>query len=563
MLLRIIGFILVFCCPMTAFASDNKLIAIKAMPLPDNRVRLDFRFSEPVKNPPTSFLTKKSARLALDFSDSEHELSSDTAMQSMNLGALLGYKVRNANNHVRVLLDLKSPVFWSGNLTGNQYTLILHGKSAENLATDTAHESRVTKQLFTGKPVSLDFQKIKVSAVLQLLADVAGINIVVGSAVGNEEIALHLKEVPWDQALDIILTTQNLGKRAHGNIIFVDSVQNITVKAIEALKNKQEVSKQEPLRADLIQINYAKASEIAVMLKDKDNSLLSSRGVVSVDVRTNSLWIQDTARQIAIIQALIGKLDVPVRQVSIESRIVTVDKDFSHDLGIHWDISKANTGDTNPLQNATPLLPFVDRLNLDLAALPMGATPASVGIALARLGEGILLDLELSALESESRGEVIASPRLITANQQAATIESGTEIPYQEATASGATAVSFKKAVLSLSVTPQITPDNKIMMMLKINQDRPGVVTNGVPAINTKQIQTNVLVNNGQTIVLGGIYQQDKKNVLSRVPFLGDLPLVGSLFRSTKVSMRNEELLIFITPKIITNAFSTTVERQK
>jgi len=546
---------------MAAFASDNKLIAIKAMPLPDNRVRLDFRFSKPVKNPPTSFLTKKSARLVLDFSDSEHELPSDTAMQSVNLGALLGYKMRNANNHVRVLLDLKSPVFWSDNITGNQYTLILHGKSAEKLATDTAHESLSTKQLFTGKPVSLDFQKIKVSAVLQLMADVAGINIVVGSAVANEEIALHLKEVPWDQALDIILTTQNLGKRVHGNIIFVDSVQNITVKAIEALKNKQEVSKQEPLRADLIQINYAKASEIAVMLKDKDNSLLSSRGVVSVDVRTNSLWIQDTARQIAIIQALIGKLDVPVRQVSIESRIVTVDKDFSHDLGIHWDISKANTGDTNPLQNATPLLPFVDRLNLDLAALPMGATPASVGIALARLGEGILLDLELSALESESRGEVIASPRLITANQQAATIESGTEIPYQEATASGATAVSFKKAVLSLSVTPQITPDNKIMMMLKINQDRPGVVTNGVPAINTKQIQTNVLVNNGQTIVLGGIYQQDKKNVLSRVPFLGDLPLVGSLFRSTKVSVRNEELLIFITPKIITNAFSTTVEK--
>lgn len=546
---------------MAAFASDNKLIAIKAMPLPDNRVRLDFRFSKPVKNPPISFLTKKSARLVLDFSDSEHELPSDTAMHSINLGALLGYKMRNANNHVRVLLALKSPVFWSGNITGNQYTLILHGKSAENLDTDTAHESLSKKQLFTGKPVSLDFQKIKLSAVLQLVADVAGINIVVGSAVGNEEIALHLKEVPWDQALDIILTTQNLGKRVHGNIIFVDSIQNITVKAIEALKNKQEVTKQEPLRADLIQINYAKASEIAVMLKDKDNSLLSSRGVVSVDVRTNSLWIQDTARQIAIIKALIGKLDVPVRQVSIESRIVTVDKDFSHDLGIHWDISKANIEDNNPRQNTTPLFPFVDRLNLDLSALPMGASPASVGVALARLGEGILLDLELSALESESRGEVIASPRLITANQQAATIESGTEIPYQEATASGATAVSFKKAVLSLSVTPQITPDNKIMMMLKINQDRPGVVTNGVPAINTKQIQTNVLVNNGQTIVLGGIYQQDKKNVLSRVPFLGDLPFVGSLFRSTKVSVRNEELLIFITPKIITNAFSTTVER--
>lgn len=564
MLYRIIGFIICFSCQMTAWAGENQLLNIKHRLLPDNRVRMDFQFAQIIENPPVVSLTEKPASMTIDFLSMQSTMSEKDKMQPVHLGAIRGYQISRIDKYVRIRIDLKKPITWSSNMDGHQYTLIISNKSGKDFQSNNVQKTipplRHNKRQFQGKPVTLDFQKIQVNAVLQLLAEVAGTNIIVGSQAGSEEITLHLNEIPWDQALDIILTTQNLGMHERDNVIFVDSVQNLATKAIEDLKTRQEVSKQAPLKADLIQINYARAQEIGVMLKDKNTSLLSDRGTVSVDIRTNSLWIQDTRAQIKSIRALIKKLDVPVRQVAIESRIVTVDKDFTQDLGIRWGLSRAGgLESTTPLQdNLVGTVPFVDKLNLDLAALPVGIAPASMGLALAKLGEGILLDLELSALESESRGEVIASPRLITSNQQPATIESGTEIPYQEATSSGATAVSFKKAVLSLSVTPQITPDNKIMMTLKINQDRPGIVTNGIPAISTKQIQTNVLVNNGQTIVLGGIYQQDKKNMLTRIPFLGDLPIVGPLFRSKKVLIRDEELLIFITPKILTNSMSVT-----
>ena len=262
---------------------------------------------------------------------------------------------------------------------------------------------------------------------------------------------------------------------------------------------------------------------------------------------------------------------VPIKQVLIEARIVNVTKDFARDLGIRFGIARPayyddNSKDINQIENLTTdnNTRLAERLNLDLVAAPISASPASVGIALAKLGSGILLDLELSALESEGRGEIISSPRLITANQQEATIESGEEIPYQETTANGATAVSFKKAVLSLKVTPQITPDGKVLMNLHINQDLPSLrIFNGVPSILTKEIQTTVLLNNGQTIVLGGIYKQDKYNAINRVPFLGNLPVVGALFRNQSTTIRNEELLIFITPRIITNNLSLMAEKRQ
>lgn len=383
------------------------------------------------------------------------------------------------------------------------------------------------------------------------------------------DITLRLNDIPWDQALDIILTTQGLDKRQTGNVMLIDKASDIASREISELKSQQEVRKQEPLVSDLIQINYAKAADIAAMLKAKDASLLSSRGNLSVDDRTNSIWIQDSGVQIEQIRELVKHLDIPVKQVSIESRIVTVNKDFEQEIGIRFGVSKpthlsGTLEGANQMQQGKAIgdvVPFTKRLNLDLVAQPIGFNPATVGIALAKLGDGVLLDLELSALETEDKGQVIASPRLITSNQQTATIESGTEIPYQEATSSGATAVAFKKAVLSLKVKPQITPDNKIMMELQINQDRPGKETAGVPAIDTKQITTNVLVNNGQTIVLGGIFQQTKKNAVQRIPFLGDLPVVGYAFRHTRVEIKNEELLIFITPRIITNSLAvTTIE---
>lgn len=422
------------------------------------------------------------------------------------------------------------------------------------------------RKVFTGKRISLNFQNIQVRAVLQLMAEFTGINMVVSDRVmGN--ITLNLNDIPWDQALDIILTTRSLSQRKIGSIMLIAPAEEIVEREKKELEARREDSQMVPLHSEFLQINYAKASDIATLLKDKETSFLSSRGSLGVDARTNILWIQDSNSRIDKIKKLVKQLDIPVQQVLIEARLVNVTKDFAEDLGIRFGVSKP-TFLSGALKKANQVLPnaasveeisLADRLNFDLASLPLSTSPTSVGIALAKLGDGILLDLELSALESEGRGEVISSPRLITINQQAAVIESGEEIPYQEATSGGATAVAFKKAVLSLKVTPQITPDNKILMDLKINQDIPSPkVFNGVPTIITKEIQTNVLVNNGQTIVLGGIYKQDKNNEINRIPFLGDLPVVGALFRNQSTSIKNEELLIFITPRIISNNLSVT-----
>ena len=428
-----------------------------------------------------------------------------------------------------------------------------------------------SKQAFTGKRISLNFQNIEVHAVLQLIADFTGINIIVSTNVSGS-ITLRLNDIPWDQALEIILTTQHLEQRMMGNVMLVDTKASLDTVEEAQLKTQQLIQRLEPMHSHLVQIKYAKAADIALLIKDKQNSLLSERGTVSVDNRTNTLWIQDTATKISEIRALVKQLDIPIKQVLIEARIVDVTKDFEQELGIKWGVSKpkhlsgtldgANNmlvppGAVNPAS-----VPVAQRLNLDLAAAPTVGIPASVGIALAKLGDNILLDLELSALESEGRAQLISSPKLITTNQQPALIESGEEIPYQESTSSGATAVSFKKAVLSLRVTPQITPDKKIVMELKINQDTASAKTfNGVPAILTKEIQTNVLVNNGQTIVLGGIYREDKNKSVARIPFLGSLPVVGALFGAKQSTVHHEELLIFITPRIITNSLSiATIE---
>ncbi len=442
------------------------------------------------------------------------------------------------------------------------------------LTAEEIQQQKSKKQVFTGKRISLNFQNIEIRAVLQLLADFTGINIIVSNNVtGN--ITLRLNDIPWDQALDIILTTQNLDKRRTGNVMLIDTKESLDKIEESQLKSQQIIQKLEPIQSELIQVNYAKAADIAVLIKDKQNSLLSDKGKISVDARTNMLWIQDTGTKIEEVRNLIKQLDISVKQVLIEARIVDVTKDFSEDLGIRWGVSKpphlsgtldgANQFQIPPGNTNPATVPVAQRLNLDLAAAPAVGTPASVGIALAKLGDNILLDLELSALESEGRAELISSPRLITTNQQPAVIESGQEIPYQEATSSGATAVAFKKAVLSLKVTPQITPDNKILMELQINQDTPSAqLFNGVPAIQTKEIQTNVLVNNGQTVVLGGIYTQDKNKSIQRIPFLGSLPVVGVLFGNKQVTVNNEELLIFITPKIITNSLSiTAIEGQE
>lgn len=420
---------------------------------------------------------------------------------------------------------------------------------------------------YTGERLSLNFQDIEVRAVLQLIADFTGLNLVTSDSVTGS-VTLRLRNVPWDEALDIILKTKGLAKRKIGHVLMVGPSEEIAAREKLELQATQQVEDLSPLRSEYMQVNYAKAAELAALLKTDKNSMLSSRGTVSVDERTNTLLVQDTANKIEEIRSLIRRLDVPVRQVLIESRVVYANDDFEDALGVTFSSAAKfrpgnepvvgfagdKLGADNIAQGATPASQaLADRLNVSLpAALPSGATGfAQFGLAIARLPGGTILDLELMALENEGLGKIVASPRLVTSNQQQAYIESGEEIPYQEASSSGATSIAFKKAVLRLEVTPQITPDDHIILDLKVNQDSRGVVTAGVPAINTREIHTKVLVANGETVVLGGIYQQQKNQNKTQVPFLGKLPVVGWMFKNETNSDRRNELLIFVTPKII------------
>lgn len=422
---------------------------------------------------------------------------------------------------------------------------------------------------YQGEQLSLNFQNIEVRAILQLLADFTGMNLVTSDTVqGN--LTLRLKNVPWDQALDIILKTKGLAMRQNGNVMLIAPAAEVAAREKQELDAQKQLIELEPLYSEIVEINFAKATELAVLLNTRMgettgagvSGFLSSRGSVTVDQRTNSLLIRDTADQLVQIRKLITTLDIPVRQVLIESRIVIANNDFTKDLGVRFGASTikhkngnlvsevASSGTlngTDALHNGTDLLQ-ADRLNVNL---PVSGAAGTFAIALSKLPLGLLLDLELSAMQQEGNGEVVSSPRVITSNQKTALIEQGTEIPYQEAASSGATSVSFKKAVLKLEVTPQITPDDRIVMDLKVNKDEVGAVVAGVPSIDTRKVETQVLVDNGETVVLGGIYEQRKTQSSARVPFFGDLPYVGFLFKTTKKEDTKRELLVFITPKII------------
>jgi len=420
---------------------------------------------------------------------------------------------------------------------------------------------------FTGKAISLNFQDIPVRTVLQIIADYNGFNLVTSDTVAGN-ITLRLDGVPWDQALDIILKVKGLDKRMEGNILMVAPSDELTAREARDLQALQQVEELAPLYSEYVQVNYAKASELANLVKTEDNSILSDRGSVSVDERTNTLLIRDTAKSIEDIKRMVTVLDIPVRQVVIEARMVTVKDNLNEELGIRWGVtdiggdngvsgSISGLDDANGLSQTpvgTSKIPDIgDRLNVNM---PVSNAAGSIAFQVARLANGTILDLELSALEKENKGEIIASPRITTSNQKEAYIEQGVEIPYQQASSSGATAVSFKKAVLSLTVTPHITPDDRIILDLRVTQDTVSQVTNGqAPAIDTQRIGTQVLVNNGETIVLGGIYQQSIINSVSKVPVLGDIPYFGWLFRNTNNFSEKKELLIFVTPRIVTERF--------
>ncbi|ABM02030.1 type IV pilus secretin PilQ [Psychromonas ingrahamii 37] len=391
---------------------------------------------------------------------------------------------------------------------------------------------------YQGKAISLNFQDIPVRTVLQLIADFNGFNLVITDSVSGN-ITLRLDDVPWEQALDIILKVKGLGKSLDGNVLMIAPAVELAAKKREQLESENAVANLAPLYSEFIQVNYAKVADISAMLSSDKTSLLSERGAVSVDNRTNTLLVKDTAAVIDAVKKMIQILDIPVRQVVIEARMVTVDDSVSEELGVKWGMTSTSSS-------------TVDSLNVNLPATDAAGT---IAFKLAKFSNGDILDLELSALESENKAEIIASPRITTANQQTAYIEQGTEIPYVESASSGATSVAFKKAVLSLTVTPQITPDNKVILDLEITQDTVGETvsagTGEAVAIDTQKIGTQVLVGNGETLVLGGIYQQRNSIAVSKVPLLGDIPYLGALFRSTNEENTKSELLIFVTPRIV------------
>jgi len=457
----------------------------------------------------------------------------------------------------------------------NQYTVEIKPSMKRNAAEE--------KKEYTGERLTLNFQDIDVRSVLQLLADTSGQNIVVSDSVtGN--LTLRLQNVPWDQALDIVLRTKGLDKRRQDNVIIIGPTEELATREKAELEAHKEVQELSPIRSEFMQANYAKVADLAKMIRPTTgatgggrNSMLSNRGSLSIDERTNTLMVQDTAENLAEIRRLVQALDVPVRQVLIEARIVVVSDTFERDLGAQFGITSAQQNGSNgllavtgsgtgadtmiqsALTNLSSGLPVAPVATPALANRYMVNTPAantngSIGISL--LGGSYLVDLALSAAENEGKSETISSPRVITANQKQATIMQGVEIPYQESASSGATTTQFKNAVLSLKVTPLITPDNRVILDLDVSDDTVGQqvtsATGGsVPSIDTRQIQTQVLVGDGQTVVLGGILETTKSYAANKVPWLGDIPILGNLFKSTTNINNKTELLIFITPKIL------------
>lgn len=443
------------------------------------------------------------------------------------------------------------------------------------ISKDELEEQNKSKFGYTGDRLSLNFQDIPVRAVLQLIADFTGLNVVVSDSVDGN-LTLRLKNVPWDQALDIILKAKGLSKRESGNVMLIAPSEEIAAQEKLDLEALQQVTELAPVRSAFFEINFAKVSDLAKLFEGSGEegklSLLSPRGSVIMDERTNTLIVKDTDSVISEIRRTLTKLDIPVRQVLIESRIVIATDDFKKELGVRFGAtaSEINGSDlsassgtfaaTNAMANTDPIdiaagtitNPIgAERLNVNLPAI--GATGS---IAFTVLSGGNLLDLELSALEQEEVGEIVSSPRVVTSDRHEAFIEQGVEIPYLSATSSGATQVEFKKAVLSIKVTPQITPDDRIIMDLSVNKDAVGQVFANIPSIDTRQVTTQVLVDNGDTIVLGGIYETETRNELDKVPVLGDLPLIGSMFRHTAETIEKQELLIFVTPKILKDALS-------
>jgi type IV pilus assembly protein PilQ len=492
-------------------------------------------------------------------------------------------------DNVRLTMDINGGFQHLAYQTGNRFVVEVGRPAVEEDAREDLQFFE--EREYEGSRITLNFQDIQVRSVLQLIADVSNLNIVVSDSVAGS-LTLRLTNVPWDQALDIVLETKNLDMRRSGNVIWIAPTAEIATREQQILQARVDRQELEPLRTAMISVSYANADELATLIQaasESEQGLLSERGFVSVDQRTNTLLVSDTADRIEEVRGLVAELDRPVRQVLIESRIVIARSDFNYELGVRFGVSASRedgrgnvfstsgssaaldgmnnlaminrrngTGSSLPTtfpggEGAGIITPSLnDRLNVNL---PTSTSPAGrLGFSI--LAADYLLDLELSALEAQGDGEVISTPRVITANQAEAFIKQGVEIPYEEATNAGATAVQFQEAVLELRAVPLITPDNRVQLTLSVKQDTVGEIFQtgrggSVPSIDTRELSTRVLVNNGQTVVLGGIFQEERNFNSTKVPVLGDVPVLGNLFRRRGNQEQKRELLIFVTPSIL------------
>jgi type IV pilus assembly protein PilQ len=523
----------------------------------------------------------KSQQRRLDVTDFATPVS---AVQALNRG-----------NDARLTIDPTPPFEFLAYQADNQYVIEVRPPQKSKEEDDKAALFDMSKKKYTGDLLSLNFQDIEVRAILQILADFTGLNIVVSDTVkGN--LTLRLQNVPWDQALDIILRTKGLTMRQNGNVVFIAPTEEIAAREKLELESRKVVEDLVPLRTEVIQLNYAKAEDVAKLLqpeRGKDNNtrnMLSPRGEINAYVPTNTLVIKDVPDKLTEIRKLITELDTPARQVMIDSRVVIASDDYARDIGVRFGVTGVNQtssginalsgslAGTNTIVNSAvdnltttgqpfpvAVPPLAERIGVPLGAAPSGGG-APAKLAMAILGADYLVDLELSALQTEGKGEILSNPRVVTADLKKATIVQGRQIPYSEVDDQGQVTTQFKDALLKLEVTPQITPDDRVRMDLVISKDDVGVnvpqATGGfVPSIDKREVQTQVLVNNGETVVLGGVFEQNKNKGNDKVPLLGDIPLLGYLFQRNSTNTIKRELLIFVTPQILKEGSGAVAER--
>lgn len=512
-------------------------------------------------------MRREGRRIVVDFTDTELPPALERRYDVTDFGTLVqGFDVEAMGTTTRLTVMPTGKWEQAAYQTDNRFILEVKAVTEEDLKSAKANEEK-----YKGEKLSLNFQNIEVRSVLQVLADFTGLNIITSDTVGGN-LTLRLKDVPWDQALDIILQAKGLDMRETGNVIWIAPRDELATKEKLALEAQQQIADLEPMITESFQLNYQRSEDIKKLIGTGNQGLLSKRGSAVVDARTNTIFVQDTAEKLDQIRDLIAQIDVPVRQVLIEARIVEATDTFSRNLGVRFGYhdqtgrgsqfgagsSRAlagggvtDTGFHSGQSSATPDF-LADSMFVNMAAPGLGGvSPGQFSLILMNDAMTKFLNLEITALQTDGNGKIISSPRVITADNVEAVIEQGTEIPYQQATSSGATSVSFRKATLSLKVTPQITPDENVMMKLNVTKDSVGQNTAAGPSIDTKAVTTEVLVENGGTVGIGGIYEQEESDTTTGVPLLSDIPLIGYLFKQNLKKNDKRELLIFVTPRLV------------